>query len=320
MKLNKNIKIYITICICIFSYQLCLANQCLDQFYADAPPYLSKQTLKQNVTPICFNGFAVMHSGISKTPLWSAEHLTPQRLSQKVKREDSFHAENQVPEQYRATLKDYKASGYDRGHMSPNGDMPDSASQNDSFSLANMVPQKPKNNQEVWRKLEEATRGMVTKQNQDVYVVTGPIFSGKKLNPIGNGVLVPTAVYKAVYYPKTGVIGAYLAPNDNSLQVKAVSVCAVEELTGINIFPQLNDALKRKTYDLPLSTTNVKANITYTGMDTKSQCAPAMTQEQIQQSQTAFGTATSHTPAKGWLQTLKNILAELLEFISKMLK
>ncbi|WP_269915162.1 DNA/RNA non-specific endonuclease [Acinetobacter sp. HY1485] len=299
--------------------QATLANQCLDQFYADAPPYLSKQTLKQNTTPICFNGFAVMHSGISKTPLWSAEHLTPQRLSQKIKREDSFHEEDQVPEQYRATLKDYKASGYDRGHMSPNEDMPDSVSQNDSFSLANVIPQAHHNNIDIFWKLEEATRGMITKQNQDVYVVTGPIFSGKKLNSIGNGVLVPTAVYKAVYYPKTGVIGAYLAPNDNSLQVKAVSVCAVEALTGINIFPQLNDALKRKTYDLPLSTTNVKADIAYTGMDTQSQCAPAMTQEQIKQSQNAFGTATSHTSATGWLQTFKNILATLFEFISKML-
>ncbi|MFZ6870419.1 DNA/RNA non-specific endonuclease, partial [Klebsiella pneumoniae] len=85
-----------------------------------------------------------------------------------------------------------------RGHMAPNGDMPHKESQSDSFSLSNMVPQAPKNNQEVWRNLEEATRAIVTKQKQDVYVVTGPVFEGKRLKTIGQGVIVPTAVYKAV--------------------------------------------------------------------------------------------------------------------------
>lgn len=65
-----------------------------------------------------------------------------------------------------ALLSDYRGSGYDRGHMAPNGDMPNKESQSDSFSLSNMVPQAPKNNQEVWRKLEEATRAIVTKQNK----------------------------------------------------------------------------------------------------------------------------------------------------------
>ena len=91
---------------------------------------------------------------------------------------------------------------YDRGHMAPNADMPNKAAQFDSFSLANMVPQAPKNNQQVWRELEEATRALVTKQKLDVFVVTGPVFQGKKLKTIGQGVIVPSAVYKAVYMPK----------------------------------------------------------------------------------------------------------------------
>ena len=58
-----------------------------------------------------------MYSGVSKTPLWVAEALTPQRLSQKIPREDSFHEENNVATEHRATLSDYRGSGYDRGHM-----------------------------------------------------------------------------------------------------------------------------------------------------------------------------------------------------------
>ena len=58
--------------------------------------------------------------------------------------------------------------------------------------------------------------------------------------------IVPTSVYKAIYLPKTGAIGAYYAPNDNSLQVKVVSVCYLEEQLGINLFPQLTEEQKRK--------------------------------------------------------------------------
>lgn len=64
-----------------------------------------------------------MYSGVSKTPLWVAEYLNPQRLSTKIKREDNFHEESRVAERHRALLSDYRGSGYDRGHMAPNGDM-----------------------------------------------------------------------------------------------------------------------------------------------------------------------------------------------------
>ena len=285
-------------------------SACLDQFYRDIPPYLAKESLNKNTYPLCFNGFNVMYSGVSKTPLWVAEALTPQRLSQKIPREDSFHEESKVKAEHRATLSDYKASGYDRGHMAPNADMPTKAAQSDSFSLANMVPQAPKNNQQVWRELEEATRAIVTKQKQDVYVVTGPIFSAKKLKTIGKGVIVPTAVFKALYMPKTGAIGAYYAPNDNSLQVKIVSVCYLEEQLGINLFPQLTDEQKRNTYNLPLSAGAVKANqkIAYGHWDAESQCAEEVSSAQLAAVQKQFksavasttpsSTPTSHSPTK----------------------
>ncbi|NHB56812.1 DNA/RNA non-specific endonuclease [Acinetobacter shaoyimingii] len=277
---------------------------CLKQFYRDEPPVIVKESLKKNTYPLCFNGFNVMYSGVSKTPLWTAEYLSVSRLSQKIKREDSFHEELRVDASDRATLADYKASGYDRGHMSPNADMPTKESQFDSFSLANMVPQAPKNNQQVWRELEEAVRAIVTKQKQDVYVVTGPIFSGKKLKTIGKGVIVPTAVFKAIYLPSKGIIGAYYAPNDNSLQVKVISVCQLEEEIGMNIFPQLTTDQKRNTYKLPLSSTQVKANkmIEYAHWDGESQCAVDVSDEQIQVLQKQFsqsgGSLTKATTTK----------------------
>lgn len=254
------------------------SNPCLNQFYKEVQPQLQRESLKKHSYPLCFNGFNVMYSGVSKTPLWVAEYLTPARLKQKIKREDNFHVEDRVAPQHRALLSDYRGSGYDRGHMAPNGDMPNTAAQYDSFSLANMVPQTPQNNQKIWRELEEATRAMVTKQKQNVYVVTGPEFSGKNLNTIGKGrVLVPTATYKAIYIPKTGVIGVYYASNDMNVsnpKVQVISVCELEEKVGINIFPQLNEEQKRNVYNLPLTAHQVraKANIGYKEWDAKSQC------------------------------------------------
>lgn len=305
---------------------------CLHQFYKEQPPFLNKESLNKNTYPLCFNGFNVMYSGVSKTPLWVAEYLNPDRLSQKIKREDNFHEETRIDKQHRAYLSDYQRSGYDRGHMAPNADMPNKAAQYDSFSLANMVPQSPKNNQQVWRELEEATRALVTKQKQEIYVVTGPVFSGKKINTIGQGVIVPTAVYKAVYSPKTGMSGVYYAPNDSSLQVKIMSICQLEETLGINLFPQLNAEQKRNTYQLPLTANKVKANqpIEYSHWDGESQCAEDVSMEQIkalqkqftsQQLQSDSTVQTAPTLDEDTQQAIvKELVQALLQYLLQIIK
>ena len=107
---------------------------------AEAPEIVNEK-LAAKTKELCFEAFGVMHSGISKTPLWSAEYLTASAIDADVPRKDKFHEETQLPQNERAELKDYAKSGYDRGHMSPSADMPTESAQADSFSLANMVPQ-----------------------------------------------------------------------------------------------------------------------------------------------------------------------------------
>lgn len=265
-------------------------SSCLTQFHQATPPYLHQAKMQKSNYALCYNGFSVLYSGVSKTPIWVAEYLNPERLSVKIKREDHFHEEERILSAHRATLADYRGSGYDRGHMAPNADMNNTDAQYDSFALTNMVPQAPKNNQGVWRELEEATRSIVTKHQQEVYVVTGPTFETSQLKQIGQGVLVPTAVYKAIYAPKSGIVGAYYANNDDSGHIEIMSICELERKTGINIFPQLDEEKKRQIYHLPLNAGAVKANkaISLDKTDKRGKCANPVSRDKLQWLQQQF--------------------------------
>ena len=189
---------------------------------------------------------------MTRTPLWAAEHLTPDRLraAAALPRKNSFHAEAALPAGERAELADYAGSGYDRGHMAPDGDMPDAQAEGESFSLANVVPQNAHLNRGLWARIEEAVRGLAGRDGE-IYVVTGPMFRGESLKALNGRVLVPTAVYKAVYDPKLGQAGAYLAENADDAGLREVSIAALREESGIDPFPGLLEAAKAQAMDLP---------------------------------------------------------------------
>jgi endonuclease G len=67
--------------------------------------------------------------------------------------------------------------------MTPSGDMPDARAQEQSFSLANMVPQAPMLNRGVWERIESAVRRLARRED-GIYVVTGPVFQGGDLQAL----------------------------------------------------------------------------------------------------------------------------------------
>ena len=259
---------------------------CMAQFANAQPPVLLKKSLTQQTYALCFEQFAVQYSGLSKTPIWVAEFLTPQRLAKKVKREDVFHPEPRVAAQHQAWLSDYRDSGFDRGHMAASGNMGSRSAQAQSFSLANIVPQNREHNQNVWRELEEATRALVSKQHLRIYVLTGPLYEGAELQQIGRGVLVPSAIFKVLYIPELQLATAYVSPNNAAQQVSLMSVCALEQRAGINLLPQLDASIKRNIYQLPLSAKQVKKQnkISLIDNDQRSICtnAPVAAQREAQ--------------------------------------
>lgn len=219
------------------------AAGCADQFADGAAPALVNQRLAQRTEPLCSQAFAVLYSGITRTPLYSAEHLTTDRIeaAKGVRRVNVFHPEERLPPDWRAELADYTRSGYDRGHMSPSGDMPDEAAQAESFSLANMVPQAPRLNRGVWEGIESAVRDLALRDGS-VFVVTGPLFQGQELQALKGRVLVPSDTFKAVYDPARRGAGAYVCTNTNQPACREVSVAALTRLSGLDVFPSLPEA------------------------------------------------------------------------------
>ncbi|HEX8416084.1 MAG TPA: DNA/RNA non-specific endonuclease [Methylobacterium sp.] len=222
-------------------------------FFADGRrPELANPKLSADAVPLCYEAFALLHSGRSRTPLYAAERLTRRSVAaaRLIDRADAFHDEERLPPAMRARLDDYLRSGFDRGHMAPAGDMPTDTAQAESFTLANVVPQDRTMNRNVWAAIEESVRRLAVERGT-LFVLTGPIFSGDSSESINGRVLVPTQVFKAIYDPARGEAGAYLAQNRSDGDWRPVSIQALKELSGIDAFPSLPAPAKARAMDLP---------------------------------------------------------------------
>jgi endonuclease G len=239
--------------ILFFSFFLTLnaaQSSCNGIYFANTAPDIINSKLLPKTTEICYKQFAIMHSGISKTPLWSAEHLTRAMLLKKAKRENDFHPDEHLRENERAELKDYLHSHYDRGHLSPSGDFDNTQSNHECFTLANMIPQNHENNSGIWADIESTTRYFAKKQGE-IYVISGPLFLDKSPHYIGNKVRIPTQIFKAIYIPSSGQGGAYITDNAPNYKYKIISISELEKLSGISFFPKMSKSAKEYAPRLP---------------------------------------------------------------------
>ena len=176
---------------------------------------------------------------------WVYYVLTPKMLRGRVRRTNDFRVDTKVSTGS-ASNKDYKYSGYDRGHLAPAGDMKISnLAMNESFLYSNISPQSPLLNRDKWKSLETLVREWASEEK--IHVVTGGILvSG--LQEIGNnGVDVPKYFYKIIYSPNKDKMIAFILPNEKckmDLKEYVVTVDKVEELTNIDFFPQLVDEIE----------------------------------------------------------------------------
>ncbi len=183
---------------------------------------------------------------------WVSYYISRNRLNHKRAERTNWFEKDPKVKTGSATYKDYKGSGYDKGHLAAAADMAfDKQAMEDCFYMSNMSPQVHNFNGGIWRELEELTRDW-GRMYDKVYVVTGPIFE-HNLGVIGrqNKVTVPGAYYKIILDiegKEKKAIG-FVIPNEVSnkpLTAYIKSVDEIEEITGIDFFPELEDALEEK--------------------------------------------------------------------------
>lgn len=207
----------------------------------------------------------------TRNPHWVAEHITPASLLMTGgDRRHSYFAEDEsIPEKFRAKLKDYFRSGYDRGHQVPAADAKWSQeAMNSTFALSNMCPQVGDGfNRDYWAHFEDFCRRL-TSFYPSVRIVTGPLYLPKRdpadgkwrvsYEVVGHppNVAVPTHFYKIIFAEdgKTGgkvSLGAFVLPNDRipndkPLQDFEVPLEALERASGLEFASLLPPARRKK--------------------------------------------------------------------------
>ncbi|KAI0180169.1 DNA/RNA non-specific endonuclease [Hypoxylon sp. FL1284] len=209
-----------------------------------------------------------------RNPHWVVEHITAASLARRGgdRKHSVFVEDEAVPDQFRARLKDYFRSGYDRGHQVPAADARWSQpAMDETFFLTNMCPQVGEGfNRDYWAHLEDFCRGL-TARYPSVRVVTGPLYLPSR-NPadnkwyvryevIGNppNVAVPTHFYKVIFAedgssPAAGgnvAVGAFVLPNapiSNSKPLTdfEVPLEAVERASGLEFAAKLPPQRRRR--------------------------------------------------------------------------
>lgn len=258
----KSIVIPIKLAVLIFLLHSCRQNTENTVVISNEHP---KESIVSPVSPVLQNGFdyyptsttgvVITHNSYTfsyaedyEQSEWVAYTLTKNDFSNRDYKRPFFIEDNAV-KTGSASWKNYKNSGYDKGHLCPAGDRKkDYEMYQETFLTSNISPQRHDFNDGVWNRLEQKVRYWATKYD-GLYVVTGGVLSDN-LKTIGKEqVAVPNYFYKVLMTKKGDKMIGFLVPHEASekpLYEFVVDVDTIEKLTGIDFFPQLPDALENK--------------------------------------------------------------------------
>lgn len=195
-----------------------------------------------------YSAFSLGYDEEHEQAAWVAYLLTRAHAMNNFKRRNNFRAESRLPTES-ASLADYRKSGYDRGHLAPAADFDyDRNALSETFFMTNISPQLPAFNRGGWQQLEGMVREWATAYDS-LYVVCGPVLE-PGLKKIGqNAVSVPNFFYKIILDCRQSEIKmiGFLMPNQKITSGPwsyVITVDSIEQLTGIDFFPQLPDILE----------------------------------------------------------------------------
>lgn len=195
--------------------------------------------------------YTLSYSEKHEQPEWVAYHLKKEHITRQDFKRPYFEIDKKVPTGA-ADWRNYKKSGYDKGHLCPAADRGFSYEAfEETFLTSNISPQNHGFNSGIWNDLEKQTRYWAKKYN-GLYVITGGILKDN-LKTIGyEAVSVPDYFYKILLDYKENKepkMIAFLIPNkdtNDSFRQYVVTVDILEEKTGIDFFAKLPDPIESK--------------------------------------------------------------------------
>lgn len=197
---------------------------------------------------ISHNTFTLSYAEDHEQAEWVAYELKKEHLS-KNDFDRPYFVQDRSVISGSADYRNYKNSGFDRGHLCPAGDRSyEYNAFHETFLTSNISPQNHEFNSGIWNRLEQKVRYWAHRLD-GLYVVTGGVLESG-LSAIGDEkVTVPNSFYKIVLDNDNGNLKAiaFLIPNrpsDASFYEFAVSVDSIEIRTGIDFFPNLSEAVQ----------------------------------------------------------------------------
>lgn len=237
----------------IYGYEAYIDKKSEDQVYEQGEQpknntneyFLPTSTTNQIVH---HQGYSLSYSEPHEQAEWVAYELKKTHLSSTNFKRPYFEIDKSI-KTGAASWRNYKNSGYDRGHLCPAGDRKyTKATHDETFLTSNISPQKHDFNSGIWNRLEQKVRYWANRYD-GVFVVTGGVLKGHMKTIGSQDVAVPNQFYKIILDNNSGQTKmiAFLMPHKNSnkpLYEFVVSVDEIEEITGINFFPELEDAIE----------------------------------------------------------------------------
>jgi len=194
------------------------------------------------------SGFALGYSNSRRQALWVSYILTAEHLNAPQLRRSNRFRPDPLLKFAPVRPQQYDRTGFDRGHLAPASDMTYSReTMEQSFFMTNISPQLPACNRGVWKRIETRIREWARRESQ-LYVVTGPIFTGEPRFMRGTDIRIPDAFYKVALdlTPPMKMI-AFIVPNRASkrpVRSFVVAVDEVEAISGMNFFSNLDDRIE----------------------------------------------------------------------------
>ncbi|WP_136480204.1 DNA/RNA non-specific endonuclease [Cognatitamlana onchidii] len=254
-KRSKYSLIAISIVLLVYGFEYVLSEK--EKAKVVSHGEIVKNTTNEYYLPSSTTGHIVHHNGYSlsysephEQAEWVAYELKKSQLAKTNFKRPYFEIDEAV-KTGAAHWRNYKNSGYDRGHLCPAADRRYSeAAYNETFLTSNISPQKHDFNSGIWNTLEQKVRYWANKHD-GVFVVTGGILKGDMAYIGEERVAVPDQFYKIILDNDSGnlkVIAFLISQEDTKepLYNFVVSVDEIEVLTGIDFFPELPDAVENR--------------------------------------------------------------------------